>query len=1856
MDAPHVSAPSRSTALEARGWDPADAKILDWERRFRLATRNLQDDAGLQFLQNYLLAPGDWTAVMVLRSSWAALRLLDLWFPTDFDQILTIAQKVPIPLVVGGSANPFRSVAEHPVLALLSQQHPATDKGGLQVAKALLLAGMFQGSLLATAGAVQECADGLRKSLALASWEDLVPWSELTFGQSFTETLQATAKLLEDGHVKAQAAGNSAQQTFIREFTALVEGLRIGVARIPARQQLSSAVDGGDDDEGRPQLSVLFVAPEGHAEAEISGTGQRPPTAESTAGEAQESDPAAPANGNGPVLGGESEEHAKFRAMQTGFRAAISNQYLNVDLDQLLQHELKALVRELNAALGGTTAIERRAAALLLTSLFTGETLASILASRIEPTVRPGFARSGRWIRVVRPEPQARIPGREQRAFLARHGDRFELSLPTPLVDYFGEALKHTMPGTVLAHGLSASAETMIHQAHEWLAEFRKRHPRVLLGKIGRWLPTALYAQTHDQVAVHLITATESDPPCPAAYYRAPRAVDLQRIHAELVRRHWPGAITRPAKPSVRVGSWWFPRQGALEQLYAAAHAGLTARTQDLNLPPWQRHRAHQVLSVLNILLSTASRAVNDPAESLTQFDLEHAWGVLDDKSGGPARGHRLIPLAQVAAEQIRHQTEYLPRLSASLAQTHPASAAAIKGIVTAPERRLAPLFFLLDEDYQLRSLTPTDLALELGEFWPLPLNFARHWLSTALFEGAVPDEAINAFLGHVLLGTQNLSALALRTGGELFATARPVLNQILNAAGLKVAQASALVPSVVATGQGGMTTERMSPLFEFGSARRARQRALDETALEAIVDKFLETRSDPRPLKALGRKDIQSLFEKLNGLTPNAQSFRAIRLRQILRARLAVVAKKHLKDWRLPSVEMGLADFQIIVEPDALLACPRVEKFRSAIDADLRLCALAPPQDEKPAASGLTATLAMALVAECLVLDLAVVRAWAAKPSADIVEVRTAESGQRQGVRSIRLAIQGVGSRLYPISAGLSDRLLSVLSELVAADAKQIDREITRFARRHELEWLQGGLKEVIRTVRSAASLQLNGMSVGFAAGLHGSVSLPAGALERLVQGAVSPDTHELIVLSLKSNVASLQLDPSVPRPEIKHTAIAQGLEGVPLFMGMVGGCFTGASAFSVTKDNKMAYGSSRVDYLKALLDERFEAFQETTPTPSICGHLLGWLHALCADGRMKGGYYSYVTLTTYWSNLAFRLIEQVETADISKMDPIEIEEIYQDLIECAETDRLDHIYNALRVFHAYLMRCHAVPGIDWQTLASMADSGPSRVDANLVTEAEYLDALRMLRADKHVSPRQRGLQAAVLILCFRGGLRIAEAFGIRRKDIQCVGGVWIVRVAKNLYRGLKSTSSLRVVPFLEVLDPLEQTTLNAWVRHADEYLDGRDTTALFTRGTNTRELTPRSRVAARLRAALHQATGDPSVRVHHCRHGLPNRLIAAATACQLRGSGHLRSLVRQWPEAAAILSVLTQETSVSRRLIWAVANVMGHSVATLLRSYFHLGSELLSREVRARWWRAAEPECESKAGTQNTALRVLNWKARPDQTVELPDEPLAELEPVLIDRTIDMLRRCGRADGIGDALMIHEGQVQAIALTASKLVEQARGAHTERPEWWFATSEVEYAPSQVDQVHRALRVLATQELAPLLPAVAQAALNIDESQYLLMVHSQAEFKQFAPILRALVDEPTNVELVLPAATVPRPNRRSPETKEPSAPPPKRGRPTKGAQALALALGDAAWAPWRVLAAEHGCSVAVRSHLAGAKDLGRNRKERQLRCGLRIRMNGKDRVRDAKAACRIVTVAAVWHRLRDQAQKDACATTTASA
>jgi integrase len=400
------------------------------------------------------------------------------------------------------------------------------------------------------------------------------------------------------------------------------------------------------------------------------------------------------------------------------------------------------------------------------------------------------------------------------------------------------------------------------------------------------------------------------------------------------------------------------------------------------------------------------------------------------------------------------------------------------------------------------------------------------------------------------------------------------------------------------------------------------------------------------------------------------------------------------------------------------------------------------------------------------------------------------------------------------------------------------------------------------------------------------------------------------------------------------------------------------------------------------------------------------------------------------------------------------------------------------------------------------------------LVLWPDYELALHLLLDDKTAGLRERQLQACVLLLMFRFGLRISEALGLRARDLHREpDGIWVVIVRPTDYRELKTDSGIRQVPLIGPLSETEATLLESWAQHAQELVGDDRCGALFSRHDCVRHLVDRSRIVARITDALRAATGNPVLRPHHLRHSFATRTVGLVSLDAVPAEPALAAIVRRLVgpcEPAATRRLLLDRPERSKRGLWALSTAIGHaSPRTTLRWYSHAQEFLaalqlvpLFESARLRLDAATAsyvlgvrlPASQRKVDIdealigrhQRSAIqRVASMVRKPSGTPVLPARrvvPQAPVGPLDVDRLLDITYRRGRVDGIERILMVPATGVERQLRADFDAREQA-GYDVPRAAWapTSASHAVSHARAGARAAHETARVrVFLRQLAP--------------------------------------------------------------------------------------------------------------------------------------------------------------------------------
>lgn len=164
--------------------------------------------------------------------------------------------------------------------------------------------------------------------------------------------------------------------------------------------------------------------------------------------------------------------------------------------------------------------------------------------------------------------------------------------------------------------------------------------------------------------------------------------------------------------------------------------------------------------------------------ESLLDVDFIGKTIWISDKENRSGAASRVVPLPDLALAQIGHVRSHLEALEGL-------SDIVGEDVVESTRRALGgdgAFLFLISEERSVSLLTPRRLKEKFEGLWPLPLNWAWHWMRTSLANCSVDGELIDSWMGHADFGQEALgrwSGLSLKSLGMIAGTINSTMEEM---------------------------------------------------------------------------------------------------------------------------------------------------------------------------------------------------------------------------------------------------------------------------------------------------------------------------------------------------------------------------------------------------------------------------------------------------------------------------------------------------------------------------------------------------------------------------------------------------------------------------------------------------------------------------------------------------------------------------------------------------------------------------------------------------------------------------------------------------------------------------------------------------------------------------------------------------------------------------------------------------------------------------------------------------------------------------------------------------------------------
>lgn len=927
------------------------------------------------------------------------------------------------------------------------------------------------------------------------------------------------------------------------------------------------------------------------------------------------------------------------------------------------------------------------------------------------------------------------------------------------------------------------------------------------------------------------------------AYYVAHPLDEVHDAHRELLEQFYPGQVPPLSQAERRHLSAWTGCQllPTMDAVREAVEANVARVRSLLKATATDRQTLCEQFNALSrytytlLRLVTAARPVAD-AFALTQdVDTDLQLAQVSDKVLSPQTTTRLVPLTTQACEQVRILRQAVDWMAREVvAKDDPLLAGKmLSTLPDAPGYPALPPYFVLSCQGSAWAAQGMDWVQERvgwDRAFPWPSNFNRALMAQHLSREGLPDELIQALLGHTVgtftPGAPDCPMVMAWVHGQL----RPMQEALCRQLGLTVLDwphaptdesVRDLQPVVAA-----------KPLFGDFDAERVRAREetarrkqhLSATLLAVARERLPPARILPRLQQVLRERMkgepaaqltealgwVERLIEKKS---PNAlerlfaSKERTRRLMHVApcpatHGRFELTQLRLARAMRTELFEVMLREAPIALEagPDEVLAWIALSALfaGAALEPDvLTFLADALPNTH---AQGPWLWLERTQGNQT--------RRWQADPlTAQWLYAFKQRWPDAPAIDANRLRLQ-VARRLGSLPC--------LASAAGASDAwEQARKALTAWYRYH----LPGNLFAHATAERASACLPREALAreIGLWV-LHPAQEEAGKTAMPWATAPVPPGRCRHLAGSLKGLLGAVGLDPGEPRA-VQLTQL-----------------------------------QAEVAILQAGVDRG-----RRSQWPQVL--LLGYLLQLLRDGGRVKRHLKERTIAAYLAPIRQLLLGPCGP-NLLLLEPDELEGLYRDLLLTGSPKDRRRRLLALRMFHDMLQADYGMEPVRWGLVTQGVTTAPGEVDANLVFDHEFDRAMALLDAGWGGDASLCRAAKGVMCLMRYAGARFGEAYLCQSDDFT-LGGYLRITPTRG-YGTLKTEASRRELPLIAVPESA-RAVLRDLCRGA---VERGDPGWLFADPTAPQDLLGRSRLARLVGEVLRAATGNPAIRAHHLRH----------------------------------------------------------------------------------------------------------------------------------------------------------------------------------------------------------------------------------------------------------------------------------------------------------------------------------------------------------------------------------------------------
>ncbi|WP_217533683.1 tyrosine-type recombinase/integrase [Vibrio metschnikovii] len=328
----------------------------------------------------------------------------------------------------------------------------------------------------------------------------------------------------------------------------------------------------------------------------------------------------------------------------------------------------------------------------------------------------------------------------------------------------------------------------------------------------------------------------------------------------------------------------------------------------------------------------------------------------------------------------------------------------------------------------------------------------------------------------------------------------------------------------------------------------------------------------------------------------------------------------------------------------------------------------------------------------------------------------------------------------------------------------------------------------------------------------------------------------------------------------------------------------------------------------------------------------VLSWMYQLLKFGGKHKKRLRLTTIKSYISYVAAPFIQEFSGCAPKKMDSLDWAEKLNIVAEQVTSSKKAFVlYFAEFLIESDIVTNLCLSDIDIPSIGH-------RVNANIIT---HVEAERIIKACDSFGTPTAKIAKLCFYLGFYSGLRRGEVAGLQFADFTINGRHYAnLHVRPNKYRELKSSESSRNLPLDCLLPDIALVELT-------DYLNITKTTFTQEKSLIFKDTRQLNEAFSLLTEIMKIITAEPQIRYHHCRHSFCNWTwirLNYAEPSQLTDISFCQHDFFS-PVSHQRLCQRLAIAPFSRKKLWALSGLLGHSSPEVTTSsYFHL-SELIQR-----------------------------------------------------------------------------------------------------------------------------------------------------------------------------------------------------------------------------------------------------------------------------------------------------------------------